>query len=106
MPWSFWAGYFEKLAILALVLVAIYLVGRKLRQSRLFAPAGRRVRLLESVMLSQHAALYVVRVGTRHFLIGSTAGGVSALAELGEAEVSGGTPLDGACPPAKSKGSG
>jgi flagellar biogenesis protein FliO len=87
MPWSFWAGYFEKLAILGLALAALYMIARRLRQSRFFAPAGRCVRLVESMMLSQHAALYVVRVGTRYFLIGSTASVVSTLAELKEAEI-------------------
>lgn len=86
MPSSFWPLYIEKLAIVALVLGALYLAARRLRQTRLFAPSGRLVNVLESTMLSQHAALHVVSVGSRCFLIGSAAGGVTRLAELGELE--------------------
>ncbi len=82
MPSSFWPLYVEKLAIVALVLAALYLAARRLRQTRLFAPSGRLVNVLESTMLSQHAALHVVSVGSRCFLIGSAAGGVTRLAEL------------------------
>ncbi|MBV9333316.1 MAG: FliO/MopB family protein, partial [Candidatus Eremiobacteraeota bacterium] len=46
------------------------------------ARRGRRVDVLESAMLSQHAALHVVRVDARYFLIGSAAAGVTRLAEL------------------------
>ncbi|MFZ0031751.1 MAG: flagellar biosynthetic protein FliO [Candidatus Cybelea sp.] len=82
MPSSFWPLYVEKLAIVALVLSALYWAARRLRQTRLFAPSGRSVNVLESTMLSQHAALHVVSVGSRRFLIGSAAGGVTRLAEL------------------------
>ncbi len=82
MPSSFWPLYVEKLAIVALVLAALYLAARRLRQTRLFAPSGRLVNVLESTMLSQHAALHVVSVDSRCFLIGSAAGGVTRLAEL------------------------
>lgn len=82
MPWNFWAGYLEKLAIVALLLGAIYAVARALRQTRFFGRAGRRVSLIEAVMLSQHAAVYLVRVGARYFLLGGTPAAVSLLAEL------------------------
>lgn len=87
MAWTFWASYLERLAIVALVLGALYVIARKLRQTRLFARPGRRLSLLESMMLSQHAALYVVRVGTRYFLIGSGTGGVTKLTELEESQI-------------------
>ena len=86
MPWSFWAGYLEKLGVIALVLLALYVVAGRLRQTRYFARSGRALTLLESMMLSQHAALHVVRVGSRYFLIGSAAGGVCALTELAESD--------------------
>ena len=60
MPWSFWAGYLEKLGIVALVLLAVYFVAGWVRQTRFFARSGRSLTLLESMMLSQHAALYIV----------------------------------------------
>jgi flagellar biogenesis protein FliO len=87
MPWSFWAGYLEKFAVLGLALAALYFIAYGLRQTRLFARSGRCLTLLESIALSQHAALHVVRVGSRYFLIGSAAGGVRSIAELAEGEV-------------------
>jgi flagellar protein FliO/FliZ len=86
MSWAFWAGYVEKLAIVAFILVALYVLARRLGESRLFARPGRCVRLVESLVLSQHAALHVVRAGSRYFLIGSAAGGVTTLAELARSE--------------------
>jgi flagellar biosynthetic protein FliO len=82
VPPSFWPFYVEKLAIVALVLAALYWGARRLRQTRLFPPSGRSLNVLESTMLSEHAALHVVSVGSRYFLIGSAAGGVTRLAEL------------------------
>jgi flagellar biosynthetic protein FliO len=91
MPWSFWSGYLEKLALVALVLCALYLLVRRLRQTPLFAREDRCLKLLESLMLSQHATLHVVCAGTRYFLIGSTAGGVTKLAELASSDAQGQT---------------
>jgi flagellar protein FliO/FliZ len=88
MAWTLWVEYLEKLAIVAFVLGALYFAARRLGGTRLFARSGRCLRLLESMMLSQHAALYIVKVGSRYFLLGSAAGGVRALAELAEAELS------------------
>jgi flagellar biogenesis protein FliO len=79
---GFWTAYVARLAILALVLVVLYVVARKLQSAKLFIRSGRRLQLLESAMLSQHAALHLVRAGKRYFLIGSAAGGVTRLAEL------------------------
>jgi len=93
MPLSFWAGYFEKLAIVALSLTALYLLARKLRHAQFHSRDGRSVSLLETTMLSQHAALHVVRAGSRHFLIGSSAGGVSRIAELSSAQVDSSGPI-------------
>jgi flagellar biogenesis protein FliO len=88
MPLVFWGSYLVKLAVVALVLGALYALGRKFRDSTYFARRGRAVRVLESSMLSPHAALHIVRVGTRYFLIGHAAGAVTHLAELTAAEVS------------------
>jgi flagellar biogenesis protein FliO len=82
MPIAFWGAYAERLAILALVLCAFYFVVRRLRDTKLFARHGRRVDVLESTMLSQHAALHLVRVDARYFLIGSAAAGVTNITEL------------------------
>jgi flagellar biogenesis protein FliO len=86
MAWAFWGGYVERLAVVASVLAAVYLLARRLRGTKFFTGRARCVNVIESTMLSQHAALHVVRVGKRCFLIGSAAGGVSTLAELNAQE--------------------
>jgi|GEM_PF-4223884 len=83
---AFWASYFEKLAVLAALLSALYLLARRLREGRLPRKTSRQISVLDSAMLSQHAAVHVVRAGARCFLIGSTAAGVAALAELSVTE--------------------
>jgi flagellar biogenesis protein FliO len=82
MPAGFWAAYAERLAIVAVVLAALYAAARTLRRLRLFARPNRWLNVVDSAMLSQHAALHVVRVGTRYFLSGSATGSVTRLAEL------------------------
>ena len=83
MPWSFWAGYLAKLTLVALVLAAIYVLARWLRRTHFFARDDPFVSVIESTALSPHASLYVVRAGSRYFLIGT--GGVCVLAELDDA---------------------
>lgn len=87
MPWNFWAGYLVKLAVVALVLGVLYLIARRLRQARFSASAGRFMNVIESRMLSQCAAVHLLRVGTRYFLIGSGSAGISKLAEVGSKDV-------------------
>ena len=82
MPSSFWPLYVEKLAIVALVLSALYWRRDGCVKRDSSRPPAGSVNVLESTMLSQHAALHVVSVGSRCFLIGSAAGGVTRLAEL------------------------
>jgi flagellar biogenesis protein FliO len=84
---AFWVTYFERLAIVAVVLTAVYLFGRKLRDSRLFARGGRRLNVVESMMLSPHAVLHIVRVGRRHFLVGSGSAGITRVAELPDTDM-------------------
>jgi flagellar biogenesis protein FliO len=83
MPWSFWAGYLAKLTLVALALAIIYVLARWLRRTRFFERGDRFLNVVESAALSQHAALYLVRAGSRYFLIGT---GVSMLAEVTGAE--------------------
>jgi flagellar biogenesis protein FliO len=83
MPWTFWATYIAKLAIVGLVLAALYVVARKLRETRFFAHrAGRCVSVVESAMLSQHVAIHLLRAGNRYFLVGSASAAISVLVEL------------------------
>jgi flagellar biogenesis protein FliO len=88
MPWTFWAAYIVKLAILGLVLATLYAVARKLRETRLFAHRhGRCVSVVESAMLSQHAAIHLLRAGNRYFLVGSASAAISVLVELAPADL-------------------
>lgn len=87
MPPSFWMAYAVRLAVVAVMLAALYVIARKVRETKLFARGGRCLELLESVMVSQHAAIHVVRAGARYFLIGTSAERVTRLAELTESEL-------------------
>jgi flagellar biogenesis protein FliO len=90
MPWSFWEGYIVKLAILGAMLAATYALARKLKTTKLFGGGARRyVEVIESTMLSQHAAVHLLRVGSRYLLIGGGTAGLFKLAEFspGELEV-------------------
>ena len=91
MPWSFWAAYIVKLALVGLVLAALYVVARKLRETRFFAHRpGRCVSVVESTMLSQHAAVHLLRAGNRYFLVGSASAAISVLVELAPADLAAG----------------
>jgi flagellar biogenesis protein FliO len=87
VPISFWAGYFDKLAVVALILAGMYVIARRLRGMGFFGRSGRCLGLVESMMLTAHAAIHVVRVGSRYFLIGSSTGSLSMLAELAPSQI-------------------
>jgi hypothetical protein len=88
MPWSFWASYIAKLAIVGVALGALYMIACRLRRTRIFAcGAGRCVSVIESTMLSQHAAVHLLRAGTRYFLVGSASAGICMLVELAPADL-------------------
>jgi flagellar biogenesis protein FliO len=88
MPWSFWEAYALKLLILGAALAALYLLGRRLQGARFFARGdGRYVTVIESTMLSQHAAVHLLRVGTRYLLIGGGNAGLFKLAEFSAGEL-------------------
>ena len=88
MPWSFWEAYALKLLILGAMLGALYALGRGLKGAKLFSRgAGRYVTVIESTMLSQHAAVHLLRIGTRYLLIGGGNAGLFKLAELSPGEL-------------------
>ena len=88
MSGGFWLNYFLALIIVGLLLGGLWLIVRGLARGRVFASAGRRmVTVIESTMLSQHAAVHVVKVGSRYLLIGGSNANVSTLAELAPEEV-------------------
>jgi flagellar biogenesis protein FliO len=82
MSAGFWEGYAAKLVVVALLLAAIYALSARLRRRGLLGRGGRCIRVIEAAVLSQHAAIYVVAVAGRYFLIGAATGGVERLAEL------------------------
>lgn len=84
---AFWATYFERLAVVALVLAALYFLARRLRETRFFSRGGRRLRVVETAMLSPHAALHIVQIGQRYFLIGSGSAGATQLTEIRECDL-------------------
>ncbi|HEY6325285.1 MAG TPA: flagellar biosynthetic protein FliO [Candidatus Cybelea sp.] len=91
MPWSFWASYLLKLGIVGALLAALYAAVRALRRTRFFARAAdRRIRVLETAVLSQHAAIYLLGVGERYFLVGAAGATIATLAELAPSEISAG----------------
>ena len=84
MTAAYWTMYFERLAIVALVLIGLYVLGRKLRELRIFTSASRRLCVIESVALSPHAALHIVQADRRSFLIASASTGVTGVAEVND----------------------
>lgn len=88
MPAGFWEGYIAKLLVVALMLTTLYVIGARLRRPGIFGRnAARFIHVIETTMLSQHAALYVIRAGTRYFVIGAGTGGIARLAELAPGEL-------------------
>lgn len=88
MSGNFWFNYIMALVVVALMLGGLYALVRGLSRGRILLSANRRlVTVLESTQLAQHAAVHVVKAGTRYYLIGATSGGLNALAELPNDEV-------------------
>ncbi len=83
MTSGFLLQYLLALLVVALMLGGLYAVVRGLARGRLLASADRRlVSVLESTVLSQHAAVHVVKAGTKYLLLGASNGGVTTLGEL------------------------
>lgn len=83
MTAGFWLQYLLALVVVALMLGGLYAVVRGLARGRILASADRRlVSVLESTVLSQHAAVHVVKAGTKYLLLGASNGGVTTLGEL------------------------
>jgi len=88
MPWSFWVSYLLKLGVVGALLAALYAAARALRRMRFFTrPGQRRIRVIETAVVSQHAAIYLLGVGTRCFLIGTAGASIATLAELAPADL-------------------
>lgn len=88
MTSGFWFQYAGALLVVALLLGGLYAVVRGLARGRVLSSAERRLlTVLESTMLSQHAAVHVVKVGKRYVMLGASNGNVSLLGDLPADEV-------------------
>lgn len=86
MPLSFWGPYLAKLGVLGALLFGLYAIAQRLKAA--FVRSGRRyVDVIESTMLSQHAAVHLLRVGSSYLLVGGGAAGLSKLAEFSTSEL-------------------
>lgn len=67
---DFWLRYGLALLVLTAMLGGFAALGRALRRFRL-SPRARRIEAVESIMLSSHAALHIVRVDSQELLVGT-----------------------------------
>ena len=88
MSQNFWFNYFIALLVVALLLAGLYGIVRTLARGRVLVSADRRlVTVLESTVLSQHAAVHAIKVGSQYLLVGATNGSLATLSELSPEEV-------------------
>lgn len=88
MSSNFWVQYIVALLVVGLMLGGLYTLVRALARGRVLASSDRRlVTVLESTALAQHAAVHVVKVGKKYFLVGASNGQVNSLGELPGEEV-------------------
>jgi hypothetical protein len=80
MPLSFWGAYLVKLVVLGALLTAFYVAALWLKGG--FRRGRRHVDLIESTMLSPHAGVHLLRVGSSYLLIGGGTAGLAKLAEF------------------------
>lgn len=87
----------QALLSLAVVIAVIYLAYfalRRLSGGPLVAGEDGPLRVVQARHLGGDRWLYLVRVGTRHLLIGGAAGHLTAIADLGDGSPTGGSPDD------------
>lgn len=80
------------LALIAALLGALGWSARTLR-GRLPAIAGRRLRVVETALLSNGSAMHIVRAGTQTLVVGSAHGSVTLLSILSGDEAEAGVAL-------------
>jgi flagellar biogenesis protein FliO len=80
---AFWLDDLLAFAAVALMLAGLYAMLKGFVRGRALAAVDRRlVTVLESTMLSQQSALFVIKVGARYLLVGGGNGSLSMLTEL------------------------
>jgi flagellar biogenesis protein FliO len=71
------------LAVVGLVLFVLTYAVKFLNRGRIVAASGKRlVAVVESTALSQNAAIHVVKVADRYYLVGGGSAGVTHIADL------------------------
>jgi flagellar biogenesis protein FliO len=81
MTAGFWAAYLVKLSIVGVLLTGLYVLARRLR-AVVVRGGHRYVDVVESTMLSPHAAVHLLRVGSSYLLVGGGTAGLAKLAEF------------------------
>ncbi len=77
--------YVAALGVVALMLLGLQAVARSYARRRLHAPKTNRIAdVIESTPLTQHAALHVVNIEGRRYLIGSAGNCIALLASLSD----------------------
>lgn len=82
MPGNFWTRYAIALVIVSAMLAALYALARACKRQGAVPRRRKRLRVVDSVALSPHAAVAVIEAAGRRFLVGSGDAGVTLLAEL------------------------
>ena len=95
------------LVVIALVMAGAYAftrwAGTRLGGGLSFKPGGSRLKVLDRAALGKEQSLLVVQAGERYLLLGSTAAGLTLLAELTREEGEAWGPAAGAEAPAEGK---
>lgn len=88
MELAVWIRAITALALVALLLYALFWAMRLLSQGRLLALGRARLAVVvESTFLSQNTAVHVVKVARRYYLVGASNGHVALITELPAEEV-------------------
>lgn len=77
-----WSAFFRLALAAVLLLPLIYAATRWYARSRLVQGRGRRLKVVDGLMLGPRKAVYVLRVGARHYLVGVTDGEIRLLSRL------------------------
>lgn len=78
---DFWTAYAVKLGALALVLTALYGIGRRLRNAPFLRSRRHRfVAVVETTALTPQVSLHVLRAGKHHLLVSAGSNGARTLA--------------------------
>jgi flagellar biogenesis protein FliO len=88
MEWIVWLRAISALALVALLLLALYWGLRLLSQGRLVSMGRTRlVSVVESTFVGQNVSVHLMKVAGRYLLVGASSGHVGLISELSPEEV-------------------